>query len=181
MYLALMTWLALRRSARFEFSLLVACAWTWVTNVFTMWPVYYVFYVTGKLVLGDWRGELGYKYVVGQLKAAFATGDDVISGLIATFGALVKEDGLPMAIGSIPYALLFGWLGYRWSLAYLTERQRHRERRLDSALPAGGIAPATIASGPPTAPVPGEAVAVESTAGTAEPSDALPASRSPRR
>ncbi len=129
MYLVLMMWLAVRRLPRFDFSLLVGCAWTWVTNVFTMWPVYYVFYVTGKFLLGDWRGELGYKYVVGHLQAAFATGDDVLSGLIATLKALIKDEGVPMAIGSIPYALIFGWLGYRWSLAYLRERQRCRERR----------------------------------------------------
>ncbi len=145
MYLVLMTWLAVRRLPRFDFSLLVGCAWTWVTNVFTMWPVYYVFYVTGKFLLGDWRGELGYKYVVGQLQAAFATGDDVLSSLIATLKALIKDEGVPMAIGSIPYALIFGWLGYRWSLAYLRERQRRRERRSRACeVTAATVSPAEV-------------------------------------
>lgn len=132
MYLVLMTWLVARRLPRFDFNLLVAVAWTWVTNVFTMWAVYYVFYVTGKFILGDWRGQLGYKHVVAHLKAAFATGDDAISGLLATLSALVKGEGLAMAIGSIPYALIFGWLGYRWSLAYIRERRRRRERRSEA-------------------------------------------------
>lgn len=154
MGLCLLTWLAVRRFPSVSFNLLVAIAWTWVTNALTMWPLYYAFYVTGKLLRGEWRGQLGYSYVVDQLKAAFASGDDLASGLIASGEALLRDEGLAMALGSVPYAILLGWLGYRWSLAYLQQRQRRRDRRsvalaTGQALARARSQPTEIGKAPP--------------------------------
>ncbi|MDS4071718.1 MAG: DUF2062 domain-containing protein, partial [Defluviicoccus sp.] len=63
MHLVFLTWLCMRPT-RWRFNLLVGVAWTWVTNVLTMWPCYYVFYVTGRLMLGDWHLDFAYHDVV---------------------------------------------------------------------------------------------------------------------
>ena len=38
-----------------RFNLIAALAWTWVTNIFTVPIVYYVFLITGRLMLGGGR------------------------------------------------------------------------------------------------------------------------------
>jgi uncharacterized protein (DUF2062 family) len=151
LYLVLASWLLVRKSTRFAFSLLAALAWTWVTNIFTVWPVYYVFYVTGRLFLGDWQGNFAYGAVVGKLKAIFSAGDGLLESAVMGFKVIAVDQGLPLALGCIPYAFGIGWLGYRWSLAYIRRRRnarairayaRRKDRqdraRLGSSGPAGG-------------------------------------------
>ena len=48
MWLVFVTWLIWKKISKEGFSLTLALAWTWVTNVFTLVPVYYIFYVTGQ-------------------------------------------------------------------------------------------------------------------------------------
>ena len=60
MYLVLMTWLCTRKFFKWDFSLPVGLAWTWVTNVFTMPPFYYVFYLTGKVMTGEFAERTTY-------------------------------------------------------------------------------------------------------------------------
>ena len=61
-------WLLFRTISRqFDFSVIVAMAWTWVTNVFTGGPVYYVFFVTGQLMLGQHTDVQGYGIFVNML------------------------------------------------------------------------------------------------------------------
>ena len=65
MGLSLVTWIVARRLFRWDFNLIVACAWTWTTNVVTMLPCYYVFYVTGQLMLGHFDDLSGYREFLG--------------------------------------------------------------------------------------------------------------------
>ena len=72
MYLVFFTWLACRRSEKLNFSLIIGLAWTWISNVFTMWPLYYVFYVTGKFLLGRLDTASGYEgFVVSEVNPEF--------------------------------------------------------------------------------------------------------------
>ena len=146
MYLVVLTWILARWHPRTDFSLIVALAWTWVTNVLTMLPIYYVFYVTGQLFLGHPDEASGYRYFVAQWQEAFAENDQFLDQIYAYARLVANEQGLPMAIGCLPYALGTSWLGYRWSLRFLIERRR-RKRRLAAAR-AAGRAPARAASGP---------------------------------
>ena len=146
MYLVVLTWILARWHPRTDFSLIVALAWTWVTNVLTMLPIYYVFYVTGQLFLGHPDEASGYRYFVAQWQEAFAENDQFLDQLYAYARLVANEQGLPMAIGCLPYALGTSWLGYRWSLRFLIERRR-RKRRLAAAR-AASRAPARAASGP---------------------------------
>ena len=54
-------WMLLRAiKPSWGFNLIVACAWTWITNVFTVGPFYYGFLVTGQLMLGNGDGFYGF-------------------------------------------------------------------------------------------------------------------------
>ncbi len=129
MYLVFVTWLVCRRNPDLEFNLIIALAWTWVTNVFTMWPVYYGFYVTGRFLMGEPGLAAGYDNFVAAWHAALDVGG-LWHGVVAYVRTIWTEQGLPMALGSIPCALLSAWIGYRWSLKYVVHRRRLRAARI---------------------------------------------------
>jgi len=120
-------WIATRSTRNLNFNLIAALAWTWVTNIFTVWPVYYTFYVTGRIMLGQWDLDLGYDRVVESLKAAFMTHDGYFESIAASISAIAKDQGLPLVLGSIPYAVGTAWAGYAWSRAFLDRWRLRRE------------------------------------------------------
>ena len=125
-----------RRLFKWDFSLIQGIAWTWTTNVFTAAPVYYWFFLTGQFMLGRWDDLSGYDTFVQTFNTTMASETGFIDGLLAVGRLVVLEWGLAMWVGSIPWAALFGWTGYRVSLrfviAYRMARTRRLERRLAS-------------------------------------------------
>lgn len=123
-------WL-LMRIARptWEFSLIIALAWTWVTNVFTAGPLYYVFVVTGRLLLGQWDSLTGFDEFMERFRVLM----DVDAGPLEQFWvyvvAVFKIWGLPMFLGSVPWAALSAWASYRWSYRIALRRRLRRLRR----------------------------------------------------
>ena len=128
MYLVFLTWLVARRYPRFEFGLIIGLAWTWVTNVFTIWPVYYAFYFTGQILLGREKGAAGYEGFVTKWESVLAA----TNGFIDTFSASVKliahDQGLAMTVGCVPYAVATAWLGYYCTLQFIRRRRRGRQQ-----------------------------------------------------
>ncbi len=129
MYLVGLTWALCRWHHRFSFSLLIALAWTWVTNVFTMLPIYYVFYIVGQTMLGNLGGAAGYDKFVAAWQAALDA-EGVVGPLIAYAEVVATEQAVPLVLGSIPFSLGGAWLGYRWSLRYVIQRRKAREARI---------------------------------------------------
>ena len=130
MPIALLLWLIIRylRPA-WDFNLLVAIAWTWVTNVFTMAPIYYGFLVTGRIMLGRWDRLRGFEVFEEKLGAALAVDAGPIETVWVYMVNLFEQFGLPMWVGSLPWALFLGWLGYRWSLRLVIDIRARREKR----------------------------------------------------
>lgn len=126
MYLCLMTWLAFKPFKRLDFSLVVSCAWTWTTNVFTMFPIYYVFYITGQLMRGNWDDISGYGTFLNSWNAAFTADASFWTAFGELIALLAKELGIAMGIGCIPYAIGTGWVGYVLSLKYVEKRRQRR-------------------------------------------------------
>ncbi len=112
-----------------EFNLLVAIAWTWVTNVITMAPIYYLFLVTGRILLGRWDRLRGFDVFRDKLSSSLDMDAGPVDTLWVYMANLFEQFGLPMWLGSIPWALLFGWLGYRWSLRLVVRIRTRRVRR----------------------------------------------------
>lgn len=126
MYLVFFTWLACRRSERLNFSLIIALAWTWISNVFTMWPLYYVFYVTGKLLLGRLETASGYQGFVEKWEAVLANAGGVIDSVLVSAKMIAQDQGIPLMVGCLPYAFGGAWVSYQWSLKYVRRRRLAR-------------------------------------------------------
>ncbi len=149
----LVHWLVARRVPRWDFNMVHAMAWTWVTNMFTVLPVYYVFYVTGQVLLGRFDDLTGYHGFLRLWSASFAATDVAASGFVdtpASFWVYVDVIfagwGLAMLVGCIPYAVVAAWLGYRWSLNLVVRhraarsRRRHRSSHVAGGGAGGGAA-----------------------------------------
>lgn len=135
MYLCLMTWLAFRPFRRLHHSLVISCAWTWLTNVFTMLPVYYVFYATGQIMTGHWDDITGYGAFHHAWHDSFAGASSFWTGLLELVALLARELGIAMSIGCLPYAIGGAWLSYALSLKYVRRRRRRlsEKRARDAA------------------------------------------------
>lgn len=121
-----LTWLVARRLFGWNFSYLIAVAWTVVTNPLTLLPLYYVFYVTGELMVGGGGGLGGYQAFVGLWDRTFAP-DTTWSEEVATyFSVIVGDWGLRLFLGSIPYAALAAAIGYWWGLRFVVRYRRAR-------------------------------------------------------
>lgn len=148
MPMVLVHWLVVRKIPQWDFNLIHAWAWTWVTNFMTMFPVYYAFYITGQLALGNWDDLTGYHVFLELWNAPVVAAEPVgppdgmfklvlyyIFGLLdwawIYFAIVVKNWGVPMIVGCIPYAIVSAWLGYAWSLRIVVSHRRNMlERRL---------------------------------------------------
>ena len=131
MMFVLVHWLAVRRFApRWDFNVVHAMAWTWVTNFATVLPSYYMFYVTGQLLLGRWDDLTGYEGFIKLWDAstAPATTTDYLPGAVSEpsvyFDVIVAGWGLAMLVGCPPYAFVAAWAGYVWSLKLIVARRR---------------------------------------------------------
>ncbi len=126
----LLTWLAAKRLFKWNFSLPVALAYTWVTNVFTMWVVYYVFYVTGQVMMGDFNISAfsSFSAAAHQAFDVDISFWQITKAIMLFVGLLMKEWGLAMALGCIPWSIFCGWLSYRLTLKWLRRREQRKNK-----------------------------------------------------
>jgi len=133
MAMAVLVWAILRSVyPRWDFNLLVAAAWTWSSNVFTVPPLYYLFLLTGRIFQGRFDDLVGYDTFVAKLSAALTVDAGFLEAFWVYTVTLFEEFGVPMAIGCVPWALLTAWLGYRWTLRFVQRRQALRTARRDA-------------------------------------------------
>lgn len=122
----LVTWVIAKKLFSWSFSLPIALAFTWVTNVFTMVPIYYVFYVTGKIMMGDFSNITGWDSVKEMTQNTFFGDYSTYESILLFCRMLLQDWGLAMAVGCLPWAFVMGWISYRWSLKFLISwRARH--------------------------------------------------------
>ena len=134
MYLCLMTWLLAKQTKDLRFSLVIACAWTWVSNVFTMLPIYYVFYITGQIMIGNWNNISGYETFIASFEFVFSKHVGFWDSALELMALLAREVGVAMGVGCLPYAIIGGWLSYVISLKYIQGRRiRQLKKQLRKA------------------------------------------------
>lgn len=123
-------WFAVRAAFPvWDFNLIAALAWTWVTNIFTVPPVYYLFYLTGRLMMGVGGPGHGFDSFSAILEETLSADAGWFETLwIYTLG-LFRRFGVPMFVGCLPWALLSAWLGYRWSLGLIVRLRAARDRK----------------------------------------------------
>lgn len=124
MPLTFLTWVIMRSCGKsWDFNLIVALAWNWVSNVFTMAPLYYVFYLTGQVMLLRWHDLTGYATFVDLWNEVLAGEQGFWEQVLSVLGFLVQQQGLALAVGCLPFAVLGFWQGYVQSLKFMKARQ----------------------------------------------------------
>lgn len=130
MLIVLGVWLLVNRLwPRRHFSLVVALAWTWVSNVFTLPPLYYVYVVTGRVLLGRWDRLRGYEAFSGRIQQHLSDESGSLATIWVYAESVVAKFGLALILGSLPWTALGAWLGYRWSLGLVLAYRAARARR----------------------------------------------------
>lgn len=128
MYLVFMTWLISKKIFKWQWSLPLGLAYTWITNVITMIPIYYGFYVTGQLIMG--RPIAAFDNLKNTLESAFMADYTFWEKWGAFFKMLANDWGIAMAIGCIPWMIVFGPLSYYLVLKFERARIKRREKKL---------------------------------------------------
>lgn len=99
-------WL-ISRKLKWRFSLAISLALTFISNIFTNFPLFYLYYKTG-----DWLRQKPDNLSYKELRNIFG------EGLFDGFKFMLSELGLSIVIGSLLFMIVFGLLGY--GLGYLT-------------------------------------------------------------
>ena len=129
MWLVSMTWLFYKKILKKTFSLPLGLAFTWLTNVFTMVPMYYIFYVTGQILMGHWDSISGYSHLKDIIHQTFMADLSFSEKWLLFFKLLLQDWGLAMVIGCLPWMVLGYWLGNKLTLQLLKDYQLLREKR----------------------------------------------------
>jgi uncharacterized protein (DUF2062 family) len=123
-------WIGLRAlHSRFDFNLIAALAWTWVTNAVTAPFVYYAYIVTGRVMLGRWDELRGYATFADRFQQSLPVDAGAFHTVWIFVVNLFKVFGVPLFVGCVPWTVLGAWLGYRWSLKFTRIYQARRARR----------------------------------------------------
>jgi uncharacterized protein (DUF2062 family) len=127
-------WLLVRRlRPNWGFSLVIALAWTWVTNVFTAPPLYYLYIVSGRILLGHWDDMQGYAVFAERLSSTMPSNAGWVETAWLYVVNLFEIFGVSLFVGCLPWMVFGAWAGYVWSLGLLVRMQRMRERRVAAA------------------------------------------------
>lgn len=96
----------------FRANVVAAMPWTWITNPFTTFPIWYGCYVIGSAAL--LRDPLGF----AEIRALFTRVDEIgLVGSLREGGSLLLGILAPLWIGTVLVGLLLGAVGYiamRW-------------------------------------------------------------------
>jgi uncharacterized protein (DUF2062 family) len=127
----LVTWSILRKAFRWDSSLVQTLAWTWLNNPLTIVPIYYLCFVTGHVLLGQWATMPGYQ-AFADLWTSTSTDGTWTERTLAAAALL----GWPTLVGCLPYCIPGGLLAHRWALRFL--QQRGARQRPPGGVPSGG-------------------------------------------
>lgn len=113
-----------RYAPRWDFNLLVAIAWTFVTNVFTVPLFYYLFIVTGRILLGRWENLNSFEIFAAKLPALDTSESPWYELLYDNMVSIIDQFGLPLFLGCVPWSLLGAILGYKACLLLIAKRRQ---------------------------------------------------------
>lgn len=129
MWAVFMTWLIAKKVFKWSFSLPLGIAWTWVTNVFTMIPCYYIFYVTGQIMRWQVDSISGYSLLSENLKKVFLSEAGFVEQWKEFFIFIAKDFGISMLIGCIPWAIAGTFFGYYLTMRFERKRAERKKRK----------------------------------------------------
>lgn len=127
MGLVAMTW-GVSKAFKWSFSLPLALAWTWVTNVITLPPIYYLFYVTGQLMRGQFQDISGYQSLQILIKDVFLSNEPFVQQVADFLKLFVQDWGISMFVGCVPWIIIGSIAGYQLTMRF---EKRRLERKLE--------------------------------------------------
>jgi uncharacterized protein (DUF2062 family) len=119
MPLVFATWLTARYLFRIDFTLVIGLAFTWLTNAVVTLPLYFGFYLTGRL-LRDGPGEV---MNFQSFRLAFAPLQASEQPWLARVTQMLGDWGITLWLGALPWALIMAGIGYVTASAYLRHRR----------------------------------------------------------
>lgn len=124
-------WSIIDRVFKLRFNLIIACLLTFISNPLTTPIMFYIFYITGQLMLGE--ASIPFATFVNEIKALLIE-DFSADHLIETLTLLLKGIGKPILIGNIPWTVIVGifgyYLGYRISIRLRKQRNKKKKHRI---------------------------------------------------
>lgn len=103
-------WLCVRRW--FDFSLPIAIACTFITNVFTFVPIYYLFVVTGRFMLGQNDEVRSFDFFSSRLTTTVNDPSVEPIGMLTNMIQIFDAFGLPLMLGCLPWAISISIVSY---------------------------------------------------------------------
>nr|CRH07250.1 Conserved membrane protein of unknown function [Candidatus Magnetococcus massalia] len=128
MVMTLWTWVKTRKP-QWNFNPVLAIAWTMITNVATVPPIYFMFVVTGRLMMGHWDGLSGYDDYTAKIAASLNPDAGWLESIWIQLYVLFDTFGLPLLIGCLPWAIICGWGGYYFTHRFVTKYHAMRAHR----------------------------------------------------
>ena len=125
------TWLVAKKVFKWDFSVLIAMAWTWTTNVVTAIPCFYLFFVTGQIILKGFDDLSGYEEFSRQWEAMVRQDSDMsyLESLWREMSIAAEVWGVPLLLGCLPWSVLGGLSGYYLSLRFIRRHRAAKQRR----------------------------------------------------
>ncbi len=106
-----------------SFNPVLASAWTLISNVATITPLFYVYIQTGRFMLGHWDNIQSFETYLPEFEqSAYANAGWVEILSIQVVGVLAGF-GFPLFVGCLPWAVFVSLGGYFASLYFI---RRHR-------------------------------------------------------
>lgn len=112
---------------QWRFSLVLAVAWSFISNVFTALPLYYLFYVTGSVMVGELGSAQSFSIFSSVLGVLNNPNQGFVESLVSSMLLLGQKVGFEIFIGCIPFAIVLGTTGYLLSYN-LSQRFFNRRR-----------------------------------------------------
>lgn len=131
--MVLLLWMVIHKVYKsWNFNPVIAIAWTFISNIATLPFLYYLFVVTGRIMLGRFENLRGFDTFRERLGQSLPQESGWLDSLWRYIIVLFDNFGLPLFLGSVPWSLLGGWIGYHWSLRILNKyRARHPRKYPD--------------------------------------------------
>ena len=131
--LCLAIWLIMDRWLKFRFSVLIASLLTFISNPLTTPFILYMYYLTGQAMLGD--SVVSFASFLTQAKILLMNLER--GNLWEGFRLVAVGIGWPIALGSLPWHVVMGFLGYgvgvrtHWRLHKIIEEKKKYRKTLE--------------------------------------------------
>jgi len=111
-----------------SFNPVLAAAWTLLSNVFTIAPLFYVFIQTGRFMFGHWDNIQTFDAYLPGFEQASTNDATWLEAMTVHAGHIFSEFGIPLLVGCLPWAICIAISGYFASL-YFVRRHRASDAR----------------------------------------------------